>query len=151
MVDGATADNGPCAGVELAGVLAGSAAGSASATGVANVVQAPATASLNGQAYLDVQFNTYGANINPSTLVGREFTLIEAIVDGEGKAKVLDTVWRVAGANAPAGARVRVTGETARQWAQAMTEALASADIEAALANRINAAFGRMSQGMVAR
>ena len=43
-------------------------------------------------------------------LVGREFTLLESIANGEGKAKVLDSVWRVSGPDAPAGARVRVTG-----------------------------------------
>ena len=43
-------------------------------------------------------------------LIGREFTLVEPIHDGEGKAKVLDSVWRVSGPDAPAGSRVRVTG-----------------------------------------
>ncbi|MDE2361741.1 MAG: NfeD family protein [Hyphomicrobiales bacterium] len=53
-----------------------------------------------------------GDNLNKRAqgLVGREFTLVEAIVNGEGKAKVLDSVWRVSGVDAPAGARVRVTG-----------------------------------------
>ena len=46
-------------------------------------------------------------------LVGREFTLLEPIVNGEGKAKVLDSVWRVAGPDAPAGSRVKVTGVAA--------------------------------------
>jgi membrane protein implicated in regulation of membrane protease activity len=49
-------------------------------------------------------------NRRADAYVGREFTLIEAIADGEGKAKVLDTVWRVTGPDIPAGARVRVTG-----------------------------------------
>lgn len=49
-------------------------------------------------------------NSRAAALVGREFTLIEPIVAGEGKARVQDTVWRVCGADAPAGARVRVTG-----------------------------------------
>ena len=43
-------------------------------------------------------------------LVGREFTLLEPIVNGEGKAKVLDSVWRVSGPDMPAGGRVRVVG-----------------------------------------
>jgi len=55
-----------------------------------------------------------GLNSRAAALVGREFTLIEPIVSGEGKAKVLDTVWRVSGADAPAGARVRVTGVAAQ-------------------------------------
>jgi membrane protein implicated in regulation of membrane protease activity len=46
--------------------------------------------------------------------VGREFTLLEPIVNGEGKAKVLDSVWRVSGADAPAGSRVRVVGVSAQ-------------------------------------
>ncbi len=53
-------------------------------------------------------------NSRTAALVGREFTLVEPIVSGEGKAKVLDTVWRVTGADAPAGARVRVTGVAAQ-------------------------------------
>ena len=55
-----------------------------------------------------------GLNSRATALVGREFTLIEPIIAGEGKAKVLDTVWRVAGADAPAGSRVRVTGVTSQ-------------------------------------
>lgn len=55
-----------------------------------------------------------GLNSRAAALVGREFTLIEPIVSGEGKAKVLDTVWRVTGADAPAGSRVRVTGATSQ-------------------------------------
>ncbi|MCB1525872.1 MAG: NfeD family protein [Rhodoblastus sp.] len=55
-----------------------------------------------------------GLNSRAAALVGREFTLIEPIVSGEGKAKVLDTVWRVTGADAPAGSRVRVTGVAAQ-------------------------------------
>ena len=55
-----------------------------------------------------------GLNSRAAALIGREFTLIEPIVSGEGKAKVLDSVWRVQGADAPAGSRVRVTGVTAQ-------------------------------------
>ncbi|MFO1117776.1 MAG: NfeD family protein [Beijerinckiaceae bacterium] len=55
-----------------------------------------------------------GLNRRAEGLVGREFVLVEAIVNGEGKARVLDSVWRVAGADAPAGARVRVTGVRAQ-------------------------------------
>lgn len=43
-------------------------------------------------------------------LIGRELTLVDPIVDGEGRAKVQDSVWRVRGPAAPAGARVRVVG-----------------------------------------
>lgn len=55
-----------------------------------------------------------GLNSRAAALVGREFTLVEPIVAGEGKAKVLDTVWRVTGVDAPAGSRVRVTGVTSQ-------------------------------------
>ncbi|MBN8979656.1 MAG: NfeD family protein, partial [Rhizobiales bacterium] len=41
-------------------------------------------------------------------LVGREFTLEKPIVDGVGTVKIDDTVWRVSGADAPAGSRVKV-------------------------------------------
>jgi hypothetical protein len=43
-------------------------------------------------------------------LVGRDYVLVAPIVSGEGHIRVNDTLWRVAGADAPLGARVRVTG-----------------------------------------
>jgi len=42
--------------------------------------------------------------------VGRTMTLNEPIVEGRGKIKLGDTVWRVEGADLPAGAQVRVVG-----------------------------------------
>jgi inner membrane protein len=42
--------------------------------------------------------------------VGSTFTLADAIQGGTGKIQVGDTVWLVNGADAPAGARVRVVG-----------------------------------------
>ena len=42
--------------------------------------------------------------------VGQVFHLTEAIVDGRGRMKVADTIWRVAGPDLPAGAKVRVVG-----------------------------------------
>ena len=42
--------------------------------------------------------------------IGSEFVLVEPIEQGSGKAKVGDSVWKVAGPELPAGARVRVTG-----------------------------------------
>lgn len=42
--------------------------------------------------------------------IGQEFTLFEALQGGSGKIKVGDTVWLAHGADAPAGARVRVVG-----------------------------------------
>lgn len=49
-------------------------------------------------------------NRRAERFVGRTFTLDEAIVDGEGRLKDGDTVWRVAGPDAAAGSRVEVTG-----------------------------------------
>jgi membrane protein implicated in regulation of membrane protease activity len=40
--------------------------------------------------------------------VGRQFTLDEPIVNGIGKLRVDDSHWRIAGTDAPVGARVRV-------------------------------------------
>jgi inner membrane protein len=47
-------------------------------------------------------------NRRAEALVGRVFTLEKPIVDGAGIVRVDDTVWRVAGPDAPAGSRVRV-------------------------------------------
>ena len=49
-------------------------------------------------------------NLRASRLQGRTFVLSDAIVDGSGRARIDDTVWQVRGADAPAGARVTVTG-----------------------------------------
>ncbi|MDB5563606.1 MAG: hypothetical protein JWP84_172 [Tardiphaga sp.] len=55
-----------------------------------------------------------GTNPNPflnkrsDALVGRICTLDKPIVDGEGIVRIDDTVWRVAGPDAPAGSRVRI-------------------------------------------
>lgn len=43
-------------------------------------------------------------------LVGRDVVLDAAIVDGSGRARIDDTLWRVTGPDLPAGTRVRVTG-----------------------------------------
>jgi inner membrane protein len=48
-------------------------------------------------------------NRRADALIGRVFTLDRPIVDGAGRIGVYDTVWRVTGADMPAGARVRVT------------------------------------------
>jgi inner membrane protein len=47
-------------------------------------------------------------NRRTEALVGREFTLEKPIVDGTGTVRIDDTIWRVAGPDAPAGSRVRV-------------------------------------------
>ena len=41
-------------------------------------------------------------------LVGRVFTLEKPIIDGAGTVRIDDTVWRVAGPDAPAGSRVKI-------------------------------------------
>ena len=58
--------------------------------------------------------NTGGSKSNPflnkraDALVGRVFTLEKPIVDGAGTVRIDDTIWRVAGPDAPAGSRVTV-------------------------------------------
>jgi membrane protein implicated in regulation of membrane protease activity len=47
-------------------------------------------------------------NRRTDALVGRVFTLEQPIVDGAGTVRIGDTVWRVAGPDAPAGSRVRI-------------------------------------------
>jgi membrane protein implicated in regulation of membrane protease activity len=48
-------------------------------------------------------------NRRGETYVGRVFTLAEPIVNGIGRLRVDDSQWRVAGADTPAGAQVKVT------------------------------------------
>jgi inner membrane protein len=47
-------------------------------------------------------------NKGADALVGRVFTLEKPIIDGAGTVRIDDTVWRVAGPDAPAGSRVRI-------------------------------------------
>jgi membrane protein implicated in regulation of membrane protease activity len=47
-------------------------------------------------------------NKRTEALVGRVCTLEKPIIDGAGTVKIDDTVWRVAGPDAPAGSRVKV-------------------------------------------
>jgi len=47
-------------------------------------------------------------NRRAAALVGREFTLEKPIIDGLGTVRIDDTIWRVAGPDAPAGSRVKV-------------------------------------------
>ncbi|SBW12523.1 conserved membrane hypothetical protein [uncultured Alphaproteobacteria bacterium] len=56
-------------------------------------------------------------------LIGRDFVLAEAIVNGQGRVRVGDTLWIARGPELPAGARVRVTGvEGATLMVAAFTE-----------------------------
>lgn len=45
-------------------------------------------------------------------LVGRTATLTEPIIDGRGRIKIGDTMWRVSGPDLPAGTKVRVKSAT---------------------------------------
>jgi membrane protein implicated in regulation of membrane protease activity len=47
-------------------------------------------------------------NRRTAALVGREFTLEKPIIGGTGTVRIDDTIWRVAGPDAPAGSRVKV-------------------------------------------
>lgn len=49
-------------------------------------------------------------NQRVNAFVGRTAVLHEAIVNGEGKVRMDDALWRVTGTDAPAGSRVRITG-----------------------------------------
>jgi membrane protein implicated in regulation of membrane protease activity len=49
-------------------------------------------------------------NRRGDALVGRVVVLEDPIVQGRGRVRIDDTVWRVEGADAPAGDRVRITG-----------------------------------------
>ncbi len=49
-------------------------------------------------------------NLGAHRLIGRTFRLEVAIHAGEGRARLDDTLWRVAGPDLPAGTPVRVTG-----------------------------------------
>ena len=47
-------------------------------------------------------------NKRADALVGRVFTLERPIIDGSGTVRIDDTIWRVAGPDAPAGSRVKI-------------------------------------------
>ena len=48
-------------------------------------------------------------NRRAEAFIGRTFTLEKPIVDGSGTIGIDDTVWRITGADLPAGSRVKVT------------------------------------------
>ncbi len=49
-------------------------------------------------------------NLRAERLAGRTFILNEPIVEGQGRVRIDDTIWQVQGPDAPAGARIRITG-----------------------------------------
>ena len=58
--------------------------------------------------------NSGVSNSNPflnkrsEAMIGRVFTLEKPIIDGSGTVRIDDTIWRVAGPDAPAGSRVKI-------------------------------------------
>ncbi len=48
-------------------------------------------------------------NQRAAQYLGQTFTLVEPLVNGNGKIRVADTVWMVKGADAPVGSTVKVT------------------------------------------
>ncbi len=54
--------------------------------------------------------------------VGRTFTLAEPIVNGSGSLRIDDTRWKIKGADAPAGAQIRVTGTEGTELVVERTE-----------------------------
>jgi membrane protein implicated in regulation of membrane protease activity len=52
-------------------------------------------------------------NQRTSAYVGRTVVLHEAIVNGQGKVKLDDALWRVEGTDAPAGSKVRIVAASA--------------------------------------
>ena len=74
-------------------------------TGVAAVIAWRIYAQRRPQTSDDPTLNRRGEQY-----VGQVFHLTEPISDGRGRMKVADTMWRVAGPDLPAGAKVRVVG-----------------------------------------
>jgi inner membrane protein len=72
---------------------------------VASVVGARFYIKRNPIETTDATLNKRGAQY-----IGRTFSLEEAIVNGTGKVRVGDSVWRAFGPDLPAGDRVKVTG-----------------------------------------
>jgi membrane protein implicated in regulation of membrane protease activity len=72
---------------------------------VASVVGARYYIKRNPIVTADATLNRRGAQY-----VGRTFSLEEAIVNGIGKVRVGDTLWRAEGPDLPVGDRVKVTG-----------------------------------------
>jgi membrane protein implicated in regulation of membrane protease activity len=52
-----------------------------------------------------------GLNARGSTYIGKTYVLAEPVVNGTGRLTIDDTIWMVSGADAPAGAKVRVSGQ----------------------------------------
>ena len=57
---------------------------------------------------VDPQTESPMLNRRTEALIGRSFTLEKPIVGGTGTVRIDDTIWRVAGPDAPAGSRVKI-------------------------------------------
>jgi len=72
-------------------------------------------AALAGKRIMGKRYDTTDQpllNRRGDQLVGRTATLTEPIVDGRGRVKIGDTMWRVSGPDLPAGTKVRVKAAT---------------------------------------
>ena len=63
---------------------------------------------MGSEGYFLNEFLVAHTNKRTDALVGRVFTLEKPIVDGSGTVRIDDTIWRVAGPDAPAGSRVKI-------------------------------------------
>ena len=63
---------------------------------------------------VDPQLKSPYLNRRTEALVGRVFTLENPILDGVGRVRIDDTVWRVSGPDAAAGSRVKVIARADR-------------------------------------
>jgi len=57
----------------------------------------------------DIPSDNETLNQRSAQLIGRQVTLIEPIENGEGRAKIGDSPWRVHGPDLPKGTRVKIT------------------------------------------
>ena len=62
---------------------------------------------------VDPQLESPYLNRRTEALIGRVFTLENPILDGVGRVRIDDTVWRVSGPDTAAGSRVRSYAQTA--------------------------------------
>jgi hypothetical protein len=75
-------------------------------------ISAAAMVLLGRQIYARMDHRTTDPLLNDRAgrLIGQTVTVVEPIANGEGRVKVGDGVWSARGQDAPAGARVRITG-----------------------------------------
>jgi membrane protein implicated in regulation of membrane protease activity len=75
-------------------------------------VSAAAMVLLGRQVYARMDHRTTDPLLNDrgGRLIGQTVTVVDAIANGEGRVKVGDGEWSARGPDAPAGARVRITG-----------------------------------------